>query len=222
MRNLYTYKMSAEDMRLLKAHYSLVGREYLDVLATKNDAASVWPNYAAPVILERLIDSGGVERVIEPMLWAMPAPEIAGTSRGVTNVRNTASRYWKRWLKDPASRCIVPVSRFAEPDDRASKPVINRWFHRPDDSLFFFPGIWTEWQGDRSTKAKPNVGRHKLYAFRAQGRRRRSHGERHFVLPDRANGSSRPARLIEPDRLQRRYRGPVAGQGCPVTQVAGA
>jgi putative SOS response-associated peptidase YedK len=160
MCNLYTYRMTAEDMRLLKAHYNLVGREYLDVLATKNASTPVWPNYAAPVILER--DN---ERVIEPMLWGMPAPAIAGTNRGVTNVRNTASPHWRRWLKDPASRCVVPVSRFAEPDGRTAKPVINCWFHRPDDSLFFFPGIWTEREADRGTKARPNIGRHKLYAF---------------------------------------------------------
>jgi putative SOS response-associated peptidase YedK len=165
MCNLYTYRMTADDMRLLKAHYNLVGREYLDVLATKNDATSVWPNYAAPVILDRAGDGGGVERVIEPMLWGMPPPEIAGTNRGVTNVRNTRSRHWKRWLKDPASRCVVPVSRFAEPGRRTSNPVVIRWFRRPDDSLFFFPGIWTEWEGDRGTKARPHVGRHRLYGF---------------------------------------------------------
>jgi hypothetical protein len=59
--------MTAEDMRLLKSHYNLIGREYLDVLLTRNDSTSVWPNYEAPVILER--DVGGtLERVIEPML----------------------------------------------------------------------------------------------------------------------------------------------------------
>jgi putative SOS response-associated peptidase YedK len=164
MCNLYTYRMTAEDMRLLKAHYNLMGRDYLDVLQTRNDDTKVWPNYEAPVILERET-AGALERVIEPMLWGMPAPKIANTNRGVTNVRNTGSLHWKRWLKNPASRCVVPVSRFAEPDGRTSKPVVNRWFRRPDDSLFFFPGIWTEWEGDRGTKAKPHVARHKVFGF---------------------------------------------------------
>jgi len=31
MCNLYTYRMTAEDMRLLKSHYNLIGRDYLDV-----------------------------------------------------------------------------------------------------------------------------------------------------------------------------------------------
>ncbi len=162
MCDLYTYRMTAEDMRLLKAHYNLVGREYLDVLQTRNDDTKVWPNYEAPVILERET-AGALERVIEPMRWGMPAPPIANTSRGVTNVRNTSSLHWKRWLKNPASRCVVPVSRFAEPDRRTAKPVVNRWFRRPDDSLFFFAGIWTEWERNRGTRAKPHVARHRLF-----------------------------------------------------------
>jgi putative SOS response-associated peptidase YedK len=164
MRNLYTYRMTADDMRRLKAHYNLVGRSYLEVLQTRNDETKVFPNYEAPAIIERVV-AGGLERVIEPMLWGMPAPEIAGTNRGVTNVRNTKSRHWTRWLKDPASRCVVPVSGFAEPDRRTSNPVVFRWFRRPADSLFFFPGIWTDWEGDRGRKAKPHVGRNRLYGF---------------------------------------------------------
>ena len=30
---------------------------------------------------------------------------------------------------------------------------------------FFFAGIWREWTGDRGTIAKPDVGKHRLYAF---------------------------------------------------------
>ena len=50
-------------MRLLKAHYNLTGREYLDVLQTRNDETKVFPNYEAPVIIERVV-AGGLERVI--------------------------------------------------------------------------------------------------------------------------------------------------------------
>jgi putative SOS response-associated peptidase YedK len=67
--------------------------------------------------------------------------------------------------EEPGQPLRRSVSRFAEPDRRTSKPVVNRWFRRPTDQLFFFPGIWTEWEGDRGTKAKPHVGRHRLYGF---------------------------------------------------------
>ena len=50
MCNLYTYKMTARDKRLLSEHYDLIGLDYLEVLGLKNDATSVYPNYEAPVI----------------------------------------------------------------------------------------------------------------------------------------------------------------------------
>jgi putative SOS response-associated peptidase YedK len=43
--------------------------------------------------------------------------------------------------------------------------VVFRWFQRADGLPFFFAGIWREWQGDRGTKAAPNVGLHRVYAF---------------------------------------------------------
>jgi putative SOS response-associated peptidase YedK len=58
----------------------------------------------------------------------------------------------------------VPATAFAEPDRNTSKPVVFR-FRRTAGEPFFFAGIWREWEGDRGTKAKPNVGRHKLYSF---------------------------------------------------------
>ena len=64
-----------------------------------------------------------------------------------------------------ANQNVRTIARFAEPDGRTSKPVVNRWFRRPGDEMFFFAGIWTEWEGDRGTKARPHVGRHKLFGF---------------------------------------------------------
>lgn len=63
--------------------------------------------------------------------------------KGTTNVRNTASPHWRRWL-GPASRCLVPFNVFAEPDqdyEGTRRPV---WFTLADDQpLAFFAGIWT-------------------------------------------------------------------------------
>lgn len=61
-----------------------------------------------------------------------------------TNVRNTSSKHWKRWL-GVENRCVVPVTRFAEPDP-ASKVeggrTPNAWFaSTADDPLMFFAGI---------------------------------------------------------------------------------
>lgn len=108
--------------------------------------------------------------------FSMP-PQVPG--RGyVTNVRNTTKEFWAKWLEAPSvqvdddvgRRCLVPVVKFAEPDQNTGMkthgtPSVNRWFARPDGSLFAFAGIWRTWTGDRGTKTKPDLGQHTLYSF---------------------------------------------------------
>ena len=86
---------------------------------------------------------------------------------GTTNVRNTSSKHWKRWL-GVENRCVVPVTRFAEPDP-ASKVeggrTPNAWFaSTADDPLMFFAGIWVkDWTSVR--KIKEGLVTLDLYAF---------------------------------------------------------
>ncbi len=98
------------------------------------------------------------------MRWGFPAPPFYQIKANVTNVRNTASGYWKPYLK-PGQRCLVPATAFSEPDRNTSKPVVFRWFARSAGELFYFAGIWREWEGDRGTKKVPNVGKHLLFSF---------------------------------------------------------
>ena len=57
----------------------------------------VFPDYAAPIVRNT---SGG--RELAMARWGMPSPVFALKGRnsdpGVTNVRNTASPHWRRWL----------------------------------------------------------------------------------------------------------------------------
>src|SRR4051812_38885418 len=140
MCNLYEYEMTAEDMRLLKEHFHLIGTDYLDVLRGRNEPTKVYPNYEAPVI-RSLATPAGVVRDIAPMRWGFPAPPFYKIKANVTNVRNIASNYWKPYLKT-GQRCLVPATAFAEPDRNTSKPVVFRWFGRPDGKMFYFAGIW--------------------------------------------------------------------------------
>jgi putative SOS response-associated peptidase YedK len=160
MCTLYTLRLSAWEVRNLMQHYKLVGREWEEVIGARNDAQEFYPNYEAPVVVAR-----GGQRTVETMRWGFPPPPGVGSKAPVVNVRNTASAYWRPSIANKAQRCIVPATAFAEPDRNTSKPVVIRWFRRPAGEPFFFAGIWREWEGDRGTKAKPNVGRHKLYSF---------------------------------------------------------
>ena len=92
---------------------------------------------------------------------------MAGKSydRGVTNVRNTASPHWRRWL-GPDSRCVVPATAFAEPAPQRdeSGKIPNVWFAIDESQpLFFFAGIQCRWAGKR--KAKEDLAEHELFAF---------------------------------------------------------
>ncbi|MGR6430449.1 SOS response-associated peptidase [Rhizobium sp. PAMB 3174] len=75
---------------------------------------------------------------------------------GTTNVRNTKSRHWTRWL-GVEHRCLVPFTRFAEPDP-ANKPeggrTPNAWFAIDEsEPLAFFAGIWVpQWESVRKVK----------------------------------------------------------------------
>ena len=74
-------------------------------------------------------------------------------------MRNTASSYWRPWLK-PEFRCLVPATSFCEYTD--SQPKVPHWFALGDDRpLFAFPGIWRPWAGER----KKETREHLLFSF---------------------------------------------------------
>lgn len=97
------------------------------------------------------------------MRWGMPGPTAFGGAP-ITNVRNTGSPHWRRWL-GPASRCLVPVNSFSEYADTKPKKTPT-WFALDESRpLFAFAGIWTPWHGTRGTKANPVEGEQFLYGF---------------------------------------------------------
>jgi putative SOS response-associated peptidase YedK len=181
MCNLYTFKLSREEVKHLLSHYKLIGKEWAEVfgkdMRETNESGFVYPKGTAPVVL---MQDG--EQQYERLKWGLPAwmpPPEPGKKplrpRFVTNVRNTDSNWWKSWLagaevtvgkdKNHGGRCLVPASAFAEPDQNTSKPVVNRWFKRADGLPFFFAGVWREWTGDHGTIEKPDKGKHRLFGF---------------------------------------------------------
>lgn len=95
--------------------------------------------------------------------WGLPSPpqfhSKSGIDRGVTNVRNTASPHWRRWL-GPEHRCLVPFDRFAEPKQGGG----NVWFLLADGRPAFFAGIHVPgWRSVR--KLKDGETTDDLFAF---------------------------------------------------------
>jgi putative SOS response-associated peptidase YedK len=144
----------------------------------------VFPDYPAPIVRNA---ADGV-RELAMTRWGMPSSRKAildaATRRadrlrakgkpvdfdellrlepdgGTTNVRNTASAHWKRWL-GVGNRCVVPFNSFSEFDQAARQDV---WFARDESRpLAVFAGIWTAgWTGVR--KIRTGVETIDLFAF---------------------------------------------------------
>jgi len=119
---------------------------------------SVFPDQLSPVV--RLRDG---QREMLQMRWGFPPPPKLGT-QPVTNVRNTASPYWKGWLK-PEFRVLVPLTSFCEYEDTKPRKTPT-WFALSDERpICAFAGIWRPWTGVRGTKAEPVEGEHLLFSF---------------------------------------------------------
>jgi putative SOS response-associated peptidase YedK len=156
MCNLYSVTKGQQAIRdLVKAMRDLTGN--------MPSLPAVFPDKLAPVV--RTAPDGVRELVM--MRWGFPPPQfpVAKSTRPVTNIRNVASRQWSPWLKKSGHRCLVPVTSFAEPDNRGPR-CIWTWFAQDESRpLNFFARIWREWEGTRGTKADPATGKHLLFSF---------------------------------------------------------
>lgn len=158
MCNLYSMTKSQAAVReLVKAIRDMTGN--------LSPLPAVFPNRMAPVV--RAGADG--QRELLMMRWGFPPPMIPGKKPRnpyLTNVRNPDSNHWRKWLRDPGQRCLVPATSFAEPDNNQGPKSIWTWFAQDETRpLFFFAGIWREWEGDRGTKAAPDVGKHLVFSF---------------------------------------------------------
>lgn len=155
MCNLYSVTKGQQAIRELS-------RAMTDRTGNLPPLPGIFPDYPAPIVRNQ---ADG--RELTMARWGMPSPVFALKGRncdpGVTNVRNTASPHWRRWL-GVESRCVVPFTSFSEnalqPD--GSRPPI--WFALNESRpLACFAGIWTRWTSVR--KVKEGETSNDLFAF---------------------------------------------------------
>lgn len=158
-----------------RALIAATARAERDLNNNQPPLSGVFPDYLAPIVAKG--EDGALE--LRDVRWGMPSSSqalFAATTKradklrekgkefdfkellkaepdkGTTNVRNTASKHWTRWL-GPANRCLVPLTSFSEPDQVGGslKPV---WFALDEGRpLTFFAGIWTpSWTSVRKIK----------------------------------------------------------------------
>ena len=122
---------------------------------------AIFPDQSAPIVRN---GSDGPELVMGR--WGMPSPKFAlkgkKTDPGVTNIRNTASPHWRRWL-GVEHRCLVPLTSFSEYETTRDGKV-PVWFAMDDSRpVAFFAGLWTQWTSVR--KVKEGETTDDLYGF---------------------------------------------------------
>lgn len=146
MCNLYSYSRSRDEI----IAFAKVLRT-TDQVGNLAPLPGIFPDYSAPIVRNH-----NGERELAMARWGMPKPAFAMKGRnadsGVTNIRNTKSAHWRRWLGE-ANRCVVPFSSFSENEalpDGSHPPV---WFALSEERpLAFFAGIWTTWTGTRKVR----------------------------------------------------------------------
>jgi putative SOS response-associated peptidase YedK len=153
MCNLYNQTTAAEAMRQLFADL-------------ENDAGNIEPGDVYPDRMAPIITAADTGHRMARARWGLPSPpqfhSPSGIDRGVTNVRNTGSPHWRRWL-GPEHRCLVPVDRFAEPRP-GGRGAGNAWFGQRYGRPMFFAGIWVpRWTSIR--KLKDGATTDDLFAF---------------------------------------------------------
>jgi len=147
MCNLYSVRADQAAMR--EAFAAVVDRT-----GNLPPLPGIFPDQMAPVVR-----NGPDGRELAMLRWGFPAPPNAPGSRPVTNIRNTASSFWRAWMK-PEHRVLVPVTSFCE--YAPGKPAVPHWFALGEERpVFAFAGLWRPWTG---TRAKTE-GEHELFAF---------------------------------------------------------
>lgn len=177
MCNLYS-------MTTNQAAIVAIARAMRDVTGNLPMLPGIFPDYMAPVVRNA---QDGV-RELAMLRWGMPSSQLAqmeATKKraakldakgkpydfkellqmepdsGTTNIRNTSSKHWKRWLS-VENRCLVPFTSFSEFNKAAGGEV---WFALDESRpLAVFAGIWVpKWTSVR--KVKEGETTNDLYGF---------------------------------------------------------
>ena len=175
MCNLYSMTKNQAAIRQLFAVTN-------DIAGNLPSMPGIFPDYSAPIVRNA---NGG--RELTMARWGMPSSQKAlmdATAKraakleakgkkidfkellrmepdsGTTNIRNTSSKHWQRWL-GVENRCVVPMSSFSEFNREAGGDI---WFALDENRpLVCFAGMWTNWTSVR--KVREGETTNDIFAF---------------------------------------------------------
>jgi len=128
--------------------------------------ANIYADQDAPILTNA---EGGLS--LRRARWGLPPFRERDAKGRLERPRNNIRKteFWQRsnpaLMLEPAHRCLVPFSAFAEPTRDST------WFMVPDEEVAFFAGVCMDWTGER-LKNQPGKTRRSrepddwlLYAF---------------------------------------------------------
>ncbi|MFC0104436.1 SOS response-associated peptidase [Sphingopyxis terrae] len=145
MCNLYANKSTVQEMASLFR---------TPVPAAFNASAEIYPQYPAVVVRD---DGDG--RILQSMTWGFPRHSVnkrTGKPNKPTATNNARDdklwTIWRFWFTNPAQRCLIPFTSFAEAEGEPGK-MKRTWISVADQPLAAWAGLWRptdEW-GDAFT-----------------------------------------------------------------------
>ena len=133
MCNLVTLKASVDEVAS-----SFRARRPKNTNASPGD---VYPGWQGFVIREQ-----AGERFMEAMTWGFPIRlkymKPTSKPKPVNNARDDKlMTFWRQWFTNPAHRCLIPFTAFAEAEGPKGK-MTRTWLSVADQPLAAWAGLW--------------------------------------------------------------------------------
>jgi putative SOS response-associated peptidase YedK len=132
MCNLYSVRASVEEVA---AYFGATLPAPLEI------RDEVTPGAPGPVARE---GRGG--RVLQAVRWGFPYPGASPPpgqperSKPVNLVANLTSPMWDKLVPDPRYRCLIALTRFAEPEGAPGR-MTRTWYSIPEEPIFAWAGF---------------------------------------------------------------------------------
>jgi len=96
----------------------------------------------SPGLVVREADGG---RVLQSMVWGFPMrfASMKPGSKPVNNIADITKFTWKALAQKPPSRCLIPLTRFAEPEGPKGGKT-RTWVTVKDQPIVAWAGLWRD------------------------------------------------------------------------------
>jgi putative SOS response-associated peptidase YedK len=104
----------------------------------------VVPGYPGMVVRER-----AGERILQSMVWGFPLPMKSKKTgqpikpKPVNNIADLTSGMWRTIAPKPASRCLIPLTHFAEAEGKKGSKT-RTWISVKGQPIIAWGGLWRQ------------------------------------------------------------------------------